>query len=335
MDFLVKCARAILHDVAEQSLLETPPQPAPPSLSDQESGLASLALMKAEAPYRIPANLSWDRIVSLLAAKRDAVQDHIWSLREDPSYFSYVMRDSREHRQELIADTRGLAHPESRFSREEILWGRILRDEIGLAYIWLEQWTELHRQAPRLLHRTPEWTEPATNQNKNAPQAKDGSSEQQVNAICKPLSEIYFDLEFRTGSASKDKVISGTQTHQLKSKPKTRGLSASKPEPEENIIGNLVEENPQDPQPSKSTLARSKSSEPYSTGPHQDLYTSSPLAAAAVAAGGNPTTNPSPPPPLYPKDTSCGTDTRHMRWGRPRTRSWSWVQHKIAEGLNA
>ncbi|KAM3425303.1 hypothetical protein BST61_g7250 [Cercospora zeina] len=150
MDFLVKCAKAILHDIAEESLLEAPMQPAPPSLSEQESGLASLALMKAEAPYRIPAHLSWDRIVSLLAAKRDATEDHIWSLREDPSYFSYVMRDSLEHRQELIADTRGLAHPVFRFKREDILWGRILRDEIGLAYILLEQWTELHRQAVEL-----------------------------------------------------------------------------------------------------------------------------------------------------------------------------------------
>lgn len=127
MDFLVKCAKNILHDISEELMLDFPVQPAPPPVADQESGLTSLALLKAESPYRIPAHLSWDRIVSILAASRAAAEDHLWSLREDPSYFSYTMRDAREHRQELLKDTRGKAHPVLRYDREEILWARILR----------------------------------------------------------------------------------------------------------------------------------------------------------------------------------------------------------------
>ncbi|KAM3425302.1 hypothetical protein BST61_g7249 [Cercospora zeina] len=110
---------------------------------------------------------------------------------------------------------------------------------------------------PRLLHRTPEWTEPATKQDKHVSQVKAGSSEQHVDAFCKPLSEIYFDLEYRTGSASKDKATSGTQTHQPKSKPKTRGVPAPKPEPDGDTNGNLLEENPHDPQPIFEVDARS------------------------------------------------------------------------------
>lgn len=126
IDFLVKCAKEILHDVSMDNLLESPFQPAPPSISEQETGLASLALMKAEAAYRLPARLDWNRIQSLLAAKRDAVEDHLWSLREDPSYFSYTMRDAREHRQEMLKDARDQTHPVFRFNKEEILWARVI-----------------------------------------------------------------------------------------------------------------------------------------------------------------------------------------------------------------
>ncbi|PIA88908.1 hypothetical protein CB0940_07670 [Cercospora beticola] len=138
MDFLVKCARNILHDISEESLLDYPAQPAPPPITDQESGLASLALMKAEAPYRIPAHLSWDRMVSLLGAKRAAAEDHLWSLREDPLYFSNTLREMREHRQELIKDTRGKEHPYLRFGREDILWGWITHREVSSAFMKLE-----------------------------------------------------------------------------------------------------------------------------------------------------------------------------------------------------
>ncbi|GIZ42786.1 hypothetical protein CKM354_000604100 [Cercospora kikuchii] len=150
MDFLVKCAKSILHDVAEESILDFSPQPAPPSISDQENGFASLALIKAEAAYRTPAHLSWDRIVSLLNAKRAAAEDHLWSLRDDPSYFSYTMRDAREHRQEILADTRGQAHPVLRYGREDILWARIIGSEVTSAQIVFEAWAELHRQSVEL-----------------------------------------------------------------------------------------------------------------------------------------------------------------------------------------
>ncbi|EME42787.1 hypothetical protein DOTSEDRAFT_176085 [Dothistroma septosporum NZE10] len=150
MNFLVECAKEILHDVDMNGIVEVPIQSAPPSVSELETGLASLALMKAEAAYRVPAHLDWNRIESLLAAKCDAAEDHLWSLREDPSYFSYVLRDAREHRQEMVKDARGQTHPAFRFNKEEILWAHVIGDQVTSAHMSLEQWTELHRRAVEL-----------------------------------------------------------------------------------------------------------------------------------------------------------------------------------------
>lgn len=99
---------------------------------------------------------------------------------------------------------------------------------------------------PRLLHRTPEWIEPETKHEKNGAQAQTALPKQQIGDICKPLSEIYFDLEYRTEIKSKPDAIPGNQP---KSKPKTRGTAATTPTHAENNNNNQPEENPQDPQP--------------------------------------------------------------------------------------
>jgi hypothetical protein len=38
--------------------------------------------MATEAPFRLPAKLNFDRIKAVLAAKRNAAEDHIWAMRE-------------------------------------------------------------------------------------------------------------------------------------------------------------------------------------------------------------------------------------------------------------
>ncbi|CAK1357618.1 uncharacterized protein RHO25_008276 [Cercospora beticola] len=96
---------------------------------------------------------------------------------------------------------------------------------------------------PRLLHRTPEWLDPETKQDNNASQAK---KNQQVDALCKPLSEIYFDLELRTETSGNDK---GVHIAQPRTKPKTRGAPASTPAPVDDNNNILPEENLLDPQP--------------------------------------------------------------------------------------
>lgn len=72
---------------------DIPAQPAPPPLASSETGLALLATVRAEAPYRLPASLDPTRLQGIIAAKRSAAEDHIWSLREDPGYFAGVVLD--------------------------------------------------------------------------------------------------------------------------------------------------------------------------------------------------------------------------------------------------
>jgi hypothetical protein len=85
--FLCACVRQILHDVPDVDLTNGPKLPAPILSDKTDTGFASLAVMAAEAPYRLPRQLDLDRMVSLLAAKRSQAADHLRSLREDPGYF--------------------------------------------------------------------------------------------------------------------------------------------------------------------------------------------------------------------------------------------------------
>ncbi|EQB55319.1 hypothetical protein CGLO_04762 [Colletotrichum gloeosporioides Cg-14] len=98
LSFLVKCCELILHDIPSDTLTTDvfPVQPEPEFKNEQETdGFDSLVGMAAEAPYRLPARLDLNRIQSLLGAKVAAARDHIWSLREDPGYFSEQLPRSR------------------------------------------------------------------------------------------------------------------------------------------------------------------------------------------------------------------------------------------------
>lgn len=88
-----------------------PIQPEPPAVSTLETGLSLLATVAAEAPYRLPASLNLSRLKAIVAAKRSAAEDHIWSLREDPGYFADAALVRKEHRRELLPGTEGRQHP--------------------------------------------------------------------------------------------------------------------------------------------------------------------------------------------------------------------------------
>ena len=148
MRFLVDCCKAILHDIPGESLVsdEYPLQPMPAIEVETVNGFASLAVLAAEAPYRLPSGLDFTRLESLLEAKVSAAEDHIWALREDPSYFAGALLEMKEHRQEMIKDTNGRDHPLLTSNREEIFWSRVIGNVITNAYLGLEVWSELHCQ---------------------------------------------------------------------------------------------------------------------------------------------------------------------------------------------
>ncbi|KAI1405313.1 hypothetical protein F4819DRAFT_10347 [Hypoxylon fuscum] len=153
MDFLVDCCKQILHDIPLDTLTTDvfPIQPEPElRLGGEAGGFNSLAIMAAEAPYRVPAHLDLGRIESLLAARASAAEDHVWALREDPSYFVEQLFETKEHRSEMLKDMNGNIHPTLKPGRESLFWARVIGDVVFTGYIQLEIFSELHQQAKNL-----------------------------------------------------------------------------------------------------------------------------------------------------------------------------------------
>lgn len=150
LGFLVQCCRLILHDIphAEMTSDKFPILPEPQLKTEAEvDGFESLAVMAAEAPYRVPQRLDLGRVRSLLEARASAAEDHLWALREDPSYFAECLLDTKKHRQEMLPDSMRNAHPATSTARRGTLWARIIGSTIYQSYIPLEMFSELSAQA--------------------------------------------------------------------------------------------------------------------------------------------------------------------------------------------
>jgi hypothetical protein len=150
MEFLNYCSRIILHEFSAEEIFNSPLLPAPAPSPEKDTGFASLAVMAAEAPYRLPAQLDFDRIVSLLTAKRDQAADHVWSLREDPGYFRDYAYEIHEHRIERINSESGRPNPDLEARHEAKYWTRVLWETIITDFIQLEMFSELLTQAEAL-----------------------------------------------------------------------------------------------------------------------------------------------------------------------------------------
>ncbi|KAG0272108.1 hypothetical protein BGZ95_012158 [Linnemannia exigua] len=151
--FLLECCLQILHDMPRESLMvdDSPIESEPPALSIDEGRSNSLAAVAAMTPYRLPASLDLTRLQGLVAAKRSAMEDHIWSLREDPSYFADSVLDMKEHRQELLPDTKGRQHSLMKPHPSKRFWDRVAVGVVSEAYFYLEIWNDLHSQIGKVM----------------------------------------------------------------------------------------------------------------------------------------------------------------------------------------
>lgn len=150
--FLVDCCRQILHDIAETEIFsDSFPIVSEPSLKmeTEVNGFDSLAIMAAEVPYRVPAKLDFDRLISLLSARASAAEDHMWALREDPGYFSEHVYDMKEHDPEIVKDFRGHT-PFDDSRRSDEYWQRSVQTLVFEAYKHYEMYSQLHQEARRL-----------------------------------------------------------------------------------------------------------------------------------------------------------------------------------------
>ncbi|KAL1873962.1 hypothetical protein Daus18300_003836 [Diaporthe australafricana] len=152
LGFLVSCCQLILHDLTEDAMFSDrfPVVSEPRLKADTEvNGFDSLAIMAAEAPYRVPAKLDFDRLISLLSARASAAEDHMWALREDPGYFAEHVEDMKEHDPEIIRDPRGRT-PFDKLSGAEDYWERSVRTVVFEAYKHYEMYSQLHEEVREL-----------------------------------------------------------------------------------------------------------------------------------------------------------------------------------------
>lgn len=159
LSFLMGCVREILHDVPQELMSRTlcgllPEErtflaAASSSFDDAEENL-SWSSLAADSHYRPPCEMDFAKLESLFAASRDDALDHIWSMREDPSYWTRRLLALKEHQPEIVQDSDGRQHPWFTSGREDILWRRLIVDEIERSYCTYERFVELRAQTAHL-----------------------------------------------------------------------------------------------------------------------------------------------------------------------------------------
>ena len=147
LGFLVVYCYTILHEMDPDVMINERAIKAEPAPLADGSEYPTLAAIAAEAPYRVPALLDFNRLKAMVTSKRSSVEDHIRSLREDPGYFADVLRDWSEHSQENILDTNRMRHPSL---DEPIFWDRLIGYAIPNAYCRLAVWDNISEQLTQL-----------------------------------------------------------------------------------------------------------------------------------------------------------------------------------------
>ncbi|ESZ94122.1 hypothetical protein SBOR_5476 [Sclerotinia borealis F-4128] len=141
--FLVRLCETILHDLDMTSLTTLGTLPRDLSPPTEKSEWPSLAHLCAEAPYRLPTLLTFDRLKQLVDAKITSVEHYIWDIREDPAAFVDALMDEREHRYESVQDRLGATHFDLNTLK---FWGQVIKSVIYEAQSDLILWNFLGKQ---------------------------------------------------------------------------------------------------------------------------------------------------------------------------------------------
>lgn len=149
MSFLEKCCEIILQDIETTELLASPIQEEPPVLKDlsqlQKHRTFSDAIVIA--PYLRRTDLDFQRLQNYVNAAFDEMKDHVFTLREDPSYFADTFAEVSEHRPEMIPV---VAHCQDIFVRCGFD-GNVLTTLISDAYEGLFMWHGISTEIDRLM----------------------------------------------------------------------------------------------------------------------------------------------------------------------------------------
>ena len=144
LSFLVSCSKLILCDMTEHALLNSTVQDEPPS-SDIELrndiGHTTFADALMIAPYRNRGTIDFRRLRGYLSALYTNAKDHIWALREDPSYFADTFMSYADDTLETILDSKGRMDPDLDTPQYLEYNARVLIVE---AYTMFSIWRELY-----------------------------------------------------------------------------------------------------------------------------------------------------------------------------------------------
>ncbi|KAF2274260.1 uncharacterized protein EI97DRAFT_451823 [Westerdykella ornata] len=132
----------------QQRLSSIVPNPGPPH--GQQENVTSLEIMAAEAPYRVPARLDIKRLLAMTVAECDAREEHIWALREDPSYFAEVMEDWAAHRPEVLLDAYGRKHPSQTKPGRPVFWNIVVDKVVVESYLGFATFDHIVKQVKDL-----------------------------------------------------------------------------------------------------------------------------------------------------------------------------------------
>ena len=100
-------------------------------------------------PYGVLRQLDFHRLPSLVSSKVGELEDHIWSLQEDPGYFSEVFDDYRSHRCDYMKSADGNVNAVLKEPPHEMI-GVVLRYLIKDPYLALFYCHELFRLVEHL-----------------------------------------------------------------------------------------------------------------------------------------------------------------------------------------
>ena len=152
MQFLQKCTELILQGLPLDDPIDDPIEitqltPAYDPYAESVSEWPSLTQEIMEAPYKVPDVFNIARLRKFVEARRYDAEDHIWALREDPSYFQDIISEESEHRPEKILTENGKTHP---LLRQDTFWERVLSHVVVNAYTDLVAWDNVLKEIDSL-----------------------------------------------------------------------------------------------------------------------------------------------------------------------------------------
>lgn len=110
--FLRDCCRLILHDKIKEihdNKIPREPDPGPlPARDDQVEGAIGEALQRPYMPRSDVADLQ--RMMARAREALDEARDHLWALKESPSFFEMIVREFMDHSYDYVKDSSGSYH---------------------------------------------------------------------------------------------------------------------------------------------------------------------------------------------------------------------------------